>query len=193
MRQPGILVRIAGTPLIACLLIAGAAMVIYGWYLGYTVWWLALAAVGLVFRTLSAVGTVRRYKAWAAEWEAMGRVGGAPPQPAKPNPWKRTMLMAAALIGLPVAFSQPAIEDNPAVLSGLHWAWGLLALYCLLRVLGSLWRRAGNTVRRRRETRIEKSLDDPITLAVAQAADNPTRASAERNLPDYCRQLMSRD
>jgi hypothetical protein len=192
MRQPGILVRLAGTPLIACLLIAGAAMVIYGWYLGHTVWWLALAAVGFVFRTLSAVGAVRRYKAWVAQWEAMGRVGGTPPPVAKPNPWKRGMLMAAALIGLPVAFSQPAIQDNPALLSALEWGWGLLAIYCLLRVLAGLWRRAGSTARRRRQMRIEKSLDDPVTLAVAQASDNPTRASAERNLPDYCRQLMSR-
>jgi len=78
MRQPGILVRMAGTPLIACLIMAGAAVVIYGWYQGQVVWWLALAALGLVFRTLSAVGTVRRYKAWASRFEAMGQGGGTP-------------------------------------------------------------------------------------------------------------------
>jgi len=193
MRQPGILVRFAGTPLIACLLIAGAATVIYGWYLGHLTMWPMLIAVGTVFRTLSAVGTVRRYKAWAAEWEAMGRVAGAPKPAAKPKPWKRAMLMAAALIGLPLAFSQPAIQDNPAVLSGLHWAWGLLALYCLWRLLSALWRAKRNSVRRKREARIEKSLDDPITIAVGSATDCPTRASAQRNLPDYCLQLMSRD
>jgi len=165
----------------------------YGWYLGHLTVWPLLVAVGTVFRTLSAVGSVRRYKAWAAEWEAMGRVGGAPPQLAKPNPFMRTTMMAAALIGLPVAFSLPVIQDNVAVLSALHWAWGLLALYCLWRLLNGVWQRRRKSARRKREARIEKSLDDPITLAVAGTADCPTRASAQRNLPDYCLQLIGRD
>ena len=121
-------------------------------------------------------------------------MGGTPPPPAsKPNPFVRAMLMVAALIGLPVAFSQEVIQENAALLSALHWVWGLLALYCLWRVLAGWWRRSRNAARRKREVRIEKSFDDPITLAVGPASDNPTRASAQRNLPDYCLQLIGRD
>jgi hypothetical protein len=158
---------------------AGAAVVIYGFYQGQVVWWLALAAVGVVFRTLGAVGTVRRYRGWASRFEAMGQGGGAfAPLASKPNPFMRAMLMVAALIGLPVASSQSVIQDNAAVLSVLHWAWGLLALYCVWRLLAGLWRRSRNAARRKREVRTEKSFDDAITLAVGPASDNPTRASA---------------
>jgi hypothetical protein len=193
MKQPSILVRIAGTPLIACLSVTAAAVVIYGGYEGQLEWWLALAAVGAVFRTLSAVRAVRRYKAWRGEWEAMGQ-GGAPPPPAetpqRPNPQKRATLLVAALILMPMVSSLPAIHDNLALLRTLQWTWGLVALYCLFRVLGNLWRRAGSLMRHRSEARSAKCLDDPITLAVGAASGCPSRASAQRNLPDYCVQLM---
>jgi hypothetical protein len=67
-----LLVRVAGSPLRAFLLFVCYAAIVAGWYEGDVVWWLALTALGAAMRTLSAVGQVRRYKAWLAEWNAMG-------------------------------------------------------------------------------------------------------------------------
>jgi uncharacterized membrane protein YfcA len=193
MRQPHILVRFAGTPLTACLLIIGAALLIYGWYQGQVEWWIGLAAVGVVFRTLQAVSAVRRFKTWRGEWEAMGRVDDPPPPATLSGSWKRRLLTVAALIAIPMLASQPAIQGNPAMLSALRWAWGLLVLYCLFRMLLGLRRRIARRLDRKREARIEKGFDDPITLAVGHPSDGPTRASAQRNLPDYCLRLVGRD
>jgi hypothetical protein len=170
--------------------VAGAATVIYGWWLGHTVWWLAVAALGVVFRTLGAVGAVRRYKAWAARFEAMGRVGGAPPPASKPHPWMRGMGIVAALITIPIVSALPTMQYNPNLSIALHWAWGLLALYSLYRVLRVLWHRAGRVMDRRRQVRIAKSLDEPISIALGSVGGSPTRASIERNLPNYCEKLL---
>jgi len=72
MTRPALFVRVAGSPRSAVLLFMCYTAVVVGWCEGTIVWWLGLAAVGLFIRTLSAVGQLRRYKAWLAEWNAMG-------------------------------------------------------------------------------------------------------------------------
>src|ERR1022692_2478369 len=95
MNRPPLLVRVAGSPLPAFLLFLGYAAIIAGWYEGTVVWWLALAAVGASLRTLSAVGRVRRYKAWLAEWNAMDTKEQQRP---KDKPSRRWMFVTSAVL-----------------------------------------------------------------------------------------------
>jgi hypothetical protein len=88
MNRPSLTVRLAGAPRIAVLLWVGCAVVVAGWYEGYAPWWQALIAVAIAKRTLSAVGQLRRYKRWAAEWDAMG----APEDKPAPVPQSRVLV-----------------------------------------------------------------------------------------------------
>jgi hypothetical protein len=192
MREPGVLVRFAGKPLIACLILVGVAGLAYEWYEGQLVWWLALAAVGVALRTLSAVGTLRRYNAWASEWEAMGNLGTSPASRTS-HRWRNRVLLLVALIGIPVALTLPELQNFPALLDAMRWGWIALTLFWVFRVLRGLWQRAARRRTERKQARSAQSHDDPVSIAVGTVSDNPTRASAQRNLPDYCLRLLSRE
>src|ERR1039458_2849247 len=75
MNRPGLGTRFAGSPLGALVLFALYGAVGYGWWWGWqgqhVRWWVALCALAAAVRTLKAIGKVRRYKAWRAEFEAI--------------------------------------------------------------------------------------------------------------------------
>ena len=74
---------LTGAPGGALVLFLLYAALILGWYEGSVSWWVALAAVGLAFRTLGAMAARRRYLGWEAEWRAMGTMSGDAPRTPK--------------------------------------------------------------------------------------------------------------
>jgi hypothetical protein len=80
MNRPSALVRFAGYPPMATLLLIGYALIVAGWYQGRVSWWIGVAAIAAAGRTLGAIKRVRVYKAWLADWQAM-TTHDAPPRP----------------------------------------------------------------------------------------------------------------
>jgi hypothetical protein len=192
MKNPSLFVRFAGRPLIAFLFCACSGLVIYGWYLADVGWWWAFSAILSGLRALSAIGTLRRYKAWRAEWDAMGRTDSTPTAAPKRR-WKRGVLTALVLLIVPAMCTLPAVIANTALFNVLRWGWLLLVFYLVFRVLRRMFRGAWNRMGRSRQARMDKAMDAPIEFAVGRASGCPTRASAERNLPDYCLRIMGRN
>jgi hypothetical protein len=190
MTQPGLVARLAGTPWIALLLFAGAGLVVYEWYVGQIVWWLAAAAVLCSLRTVSAMARLRRYKAWAAEWQAMGAIEGTASPPPKRRRWKLAVISVLLLLAVPVLSGLPTVQANTAVLNGLRCFWLLLALYWFVRLIKRIFGAAKSRLGQRREASVEKAMEATIEFAIGRASECPTRASAERGLPDYCLRLM---
>jgi hypothetical protein len=140
MSRPPLLVRVAGSPLPAFLLLLGYAAVVAGWYEGHVVWWLALAAVGASMRTLSAVRRVRRYKAWLADWNAMGAAEQPRPKD-KPVGRRRVIVTSAALLLLAIPACFPYLQGNQEWRTALTLLWVVACIYLVGLVLRSItWR-----------------------------------------------------
>jgi len=186
MTRPPLLVRVAGSPLPALLLFFGYAAVVAGWYEGNVAWWLALAAVGASIRTLSAVGRVRRYKAWLAEWNAMGATAEQPKRKEKRAGRRWVTITGTALLLLAIAAGfghlQSADEQGMALTMLL-----VIACVCLL---GLVFR----SIKRRTRKRPKAEPEAPAALVVewmlGRASSSPSRSEAARKLPEYSARLL---
>ena len=183
MNRPSLQVRAAGSPLGALLLLCGYAAVIAGWYQGYLAWWLAAAAALASLRTFSSVGHVRRYKAWLAEWNAMS---GNTDTPRPKRKLGRGFFMTGAavmLVAIPIGISLLQDGDGMGTVLTLLWiAAGLYLVYVALRSVASRMAQRGET----------KADTAPATWMLGRASSSPSRADAEKNLPEYCARLIAR-
>lgn len=185
MSRPPLLVRMAGSPLPAFLLFMAYAAIVAGWYQGEAPWWLALAAVGASLRTLAAIGRLRRYKAWLAEWNAMG--AAEQPRPKEKRSGQRRLFIAVAallLLAIPAAF--PHLQGNAASGSALRLIWALACIYLAVPLLRSVKRRMAK--RRKAEP---EAVDAPVVeWTLGRASSSPSRFEAARKLPEYCTRLL---
>ncbi len=193
MNRPAPLVRLAGSPVGATLLFVMYGAVVLGWYEGHTAWWLALGAAGAAFRTLGAMGDVRRYKAWLADWQAIGGVGqAAPRQPGrKPQgktvPWVKWSIVALLSVGIPLAL--PSVPHDWG--EGLTMLWFVVLVYLLWKLLAMVL----SVFRRKSETAVEaggKSAKDAdmVQWLLPRASSSPSRADALQRLPEYSGRLI---
>ena len=183
MNRPPLLVRVAGSPLPAFLLFLGYAAIIAGWYEGTVVWWLALAAIGASFRTMSAVGRVRRYKAWLADWNAMG--GAEQPRPRDKRVRRRLFVTSAALLVLAIPVCFPYLQGNEEWRTALSLLWVVACIYLVALVL---WRIARWLTKRRTEQ--PEAVAGRVEWMLGRASSSPSRAEAVRKLPKYCIRLL---
>jgi hypothetical protein len=185
MSRPPLLVRVAGSPLPAFLLFLGYAAIVAGWYEGQVVWWLALGSVGAAIRTLSAVGRVRRYKAWLAEWNAMGAKEEPPPSHEQKRGGRRRLFVTSAALLLPaIPACLPYLEGNEEWRTALALLWVVACLYLVVLVLRSITRRM-----KRRKAQPEAATA-PVEWMLGRASSSPSRSEAARNLPEYCTRLL---
>jgi hypothetical protein len=184
MNRPRRLVRLAGSPRGALLLFIGYAVIVYGWYQGDVPWWLAVGAVAAGFRTLAAVGRMRRYKAWLADWQGMG-AGDEPPRPKKRRGW--VLVAGAALLVVAIPLVQPETGPNDA----LTVLWCVACLYLVFALVRGILRRIRG--RRKVKAEVAQTRDEaaPVAWLVPRAASSPSRADAMRSVPDYCARLMA--
>jgi hypothetical protein len=183
MSRPAPLVMLAGSPVGTPVLLSLFGSLIFGWYLGNAPWWMALAALGLAFRTLSAMGARRRYLAWEAEWKAMGRMESETRAVAKKRGNASRSNWLAALVWVASLAFIPAADSNDVLVSLLLALWIASSVYLLFRGIRS----------RARRTRIQhqKAADDaPVSWAVDRASSSPSRESAQRNLPGYSARVI---
>jgi hypothetical protein len=200
MNPPSLLARLAGRPRAAWLLFAVYAAVVLGWYEGDVVWWLALGAVGAAIRTLSAVGQVRRYKAWQAQWQAMGEplhTAAPPPRLPKKTKRRRGRFIGAALLflGLPAYLAQIVNDEwhsNDTLVGLLALLWGAVCLYLVFRFFRGIVRR-GTTRHAGKAEGVEAETEvAPVAWLVGRPSFSPSCADAMRNLPEYSARLLKR-
>lgn len=185
MSRPTLLVRIAGSPLGAFLLFLVYAAVIAGWYEGQVVWWLALGSVGAAIRTLSAVGRVRRYKAWQAEWNAMGAREESAPQNRDKRGARRSVFLASLLL-LAIPMCLPYLGGNEEWRTALSLLWVVACLFVVGLALRSITRRVSKRLKSRREV-----VYAPVKWMLGRASSSPSRTEAARKLPEYCTRLLN--
>jgi hypothetical protein len=182
MTAPSPFARLAGMPIFAILLFIGYGAVITSWFEGHVPWWLALFAALAALRTLKAVGEVRRYKTWLANWNAMDAQEQAPPR-RKILTLNRVLpvIAGAAFLFLPLlrapGTSDSALQQGIWVVSGLYLVFALVR-FILRRV------RKGSTAQPQSESK-------PVSWLIDRASSAPSREDATENLPDYCAGLLS--
>jgi len=192
MTRPSLFVRVAGSPRKALLLLVCCAAVVVGWCGGDVVWWVGLAAVGVSIRTLSAIGQLRRYKAWLAEWNAMGDKEEPSPPPKKKRAGRGTFIGIAVLLLFVVPAWSQHIEGNDGFRTALMLLWFVSLIYLVGAALRGITRR----MRRRPQVQVEadaapESATAPVQWMLGRASSSPSRAESARQLPEYCTRLLS--
>jgi len=207
MKRPSLFAGLSGYPLMAIVLFMVYAAIVLGWYQDSAPWWLALAAVLAATRTLSAVGQVRRYKAWSAQWQAMSEPVSAQrriphphrsaevvtqnqPSTAKEPHRGRLLAIVAALLVLAI----PAYvgDGSDRVSSALTCLWLAACLYLAFRLLRRLMRRGIKRHEQRTAPQKREAESPFVTWVMDRASSSPSRAEAMRALPDYCARLLWR-
>ncbi len=184
MNRPHFLVRVAGSPLPAFVLFLVYAAIVAGWYQGAVPWWLALAAIGAFFRTLSAIGQVRRYKAWVAEWNAMDAKEQPRPKDKPTRRWKSVTAAVFLFLAIPMCF--PHLLVSPESRTALMLLWSLASSYLFV----SLVRGIRQWVRNRSIVQQEAAAPQ-VDWMLGRASSSPTRSEATRKLPEHCIGLLS--
>ena len=191
MNRPEALVKLAGSPVGACVLLSGCAFAMYTCYQGQLTWWWGLIAAFLAVKVLGSYSYMRSYKAWRAEWDA-----AAAPQEArlpKKNHGGRLAIVAALmmLLSFPEILAQLGQEPGTQLYDALRMAgWGgalflaLTCLYFVFRLFRGVWRWLPKP---KRSTKAEAPAI--VTLAVG-ASSSPSLSEAKRNLPEYAQQLL---
>lgn len=157
MSPPSVLSRVCGRPVTAMLLLLFCAALVLGWYAQQVPGLIAACAVMAALRTLKAVVQVRRYKAWAARWEAV--VEEEKPQQAqaqsKPQTIARThshrrgwrlwrfLLGMALFVGIPSYMGylehqralDPWLPPDDALKAALTLVWCAVCLYLAFALL----------------------------------------------------------
>lgn len=180
MTAPSPYARLAGTPILAVLLFIGYGMVITGWFEGHVAWWWAALAFLAALKTLKALGEVRRYKAWLAQWNAMDGQEQAKPARKRPSLGRVLVLIAAGMFLFPL-FQASGTPD-----SGLKdVAWVASALYLVFALARFILRR----VRKGRSAE-GSGESKPVSWLIDRASSAPSREDATEQLPDYCAALL---
>jgi hypothetical protein len=204
VKRPSALSRLIGAPLVALLLLAACTAVSIEWFAGDAPWWLGLLALLTALHTLSSLGQVSRYKAWAAKWQAMGepehaaaRVqpnGGdrevgqkiAPENRARRHPLRIAVAVLFAL-AIPASVASNSVEPSGA----LTCLWLASCLYLVFAVVRGMTRRGGKRHEKKAVAAKEQSRSPFVDWALPRASSSPSRADATRHLPDYCARLVS--
>jgi hypothetical protein len=141
-------------------------------------------------KTLGSIQRVRRYKAWHAEWLAMGG------QDAPVQPKKRRGIVIASVLAVALPFAAAQLRDNAAIPNSmadeLMWVWAIACLYLACRLAWKLMTLTRRRLGRAAQQREAKEDLAPISWLVPLTSSSPSRAEAEANLPEYCARLISR-
>ncbi len=184
MTRPSWLVRLAGSPAGSVLVILFCGCIIAGWWEGLIRGWVAFAAAWIILQTISARKQVRRYNAWVGEWREMG--GESVPAARKRSTaklWGGAVVLVAVLLAIGRLFpKQPQQGEAFAVV----WCPAFAALLAS-RLIPLLRRRSG----KRAAVKQAKAETEPVAWVVGRASSSPSRAEAEKNLPEYAARVLN--
>ncbi len=120
MKRPDGLRGVVGTPVVTLLVVAGACLGPYAWYVNPDAWPLAVAGLCVIGWVANANAAVARYTAWKRQWDAMGP-GGAPPR-VSDRPAFKVAVLVLAVVALAVFLS--AHPDRPGYALAFNWLMG---------------------------------------------------------------------
>jgi hypothetical protein len=183
MNRPHFLVRVAGSPLPAFLLSLCYAATVAAWWEGNVPWWLALAAIGAFIRTLSAIGQVRRYKAWVAEWNAMDAKEQPRPKDKPASRWKSVTAAVFLFLAIPMCFPHLLVSQESR--TALMLLWSLASIYLFVSVVRGIRQRARN-----RSMAQQEAAATQVDWMLGRASSSPSRSEATRKLPEHCAGLL---
>jgi hypothetical protein len=181
MTAPSPWARLAGAPIVAILLFVLYGTIITAWFQGSVPWWLAAVACLAALKTLKAMGDVRRYKVWLAQWNAMDGQAEAKPARKLPSVGRVLILLAAAIFIYPL-LQAPGTHDSALK----EAAWVASGLYLVFALVRFILRR----VRKGRDAQGEGE-SKPVGWLIDRASSAPSREEATAQLPDYCASLLS--
>jgi hypothetical protein len=170
-------------------------------------WWLALASVAGILKVFSAVGKMRRYNAWLKDWNGMTEEEeprrAEDSRPRKPERgsaatlrkqgrkrlWKLLTWAAALALTAPVWLA--AFGAKPP--DGIAALWFASFLFLLARLLARLFRLLLRRGARRGEAKADAKAKGGghVACLLRVPSSSPSRADAERYLPDYCARLLA--
>jgi hypothetical protein len=161
------------------------AVVVAGWYQGHVVWWLALVAVVASLRTLWAVGRLRRYKAWLAEWNAMGATEQTQRKKERGGK-RRVFITGAVLLLLTIPACLPNLQGNDTQWSAAVTLWLVACVY----LGGVMLRGITRWMTKRRKAEPESEGAPIVEWMLGRASSSPSRADAARKVPEYTSRLL---
>lgn len=186
MNRPSALVRFAGYPPMTTLLLIGYTFIVAGWYQGRVSWWIGVAAIAAAGRTLGAVKRVRAYKAWLVDWQAM-TAHDEPPRPEKNRLRSWLLVIGAMFIAVAIPLSGSA-ETRPS--AAVTVIWSLACLYLVFALLRSSLRLIRGRGKVRAEVAQANEEAAPVAWLLGLPSSSPSRADAQRELPEYCARLI---
>jgi hypothetical protein len=180
MKRPGGLRGVVGTPVVTLLVVAGACLGPYAWYMNPDAWPLGVAGLWVIGWVANANAAVARYTAWKRQWDAMGP-GGAAPR-VSDRPAFKVAVLVLAVVALAVFLS--AHPDRPGYALAFNWLMGggicALVGWLALRRLRSTARPFWAPKRREREA-------DVVGLSVRSPLIRvPDLKGAYDALPEHC-------
>jgi hypothetical protein len=200
MNQPTRVTRFIGTPRIAAVLYVGIGLAVLGWAGGGVPWWLALAALCSVGTVRKASAEVKRYDAWAKEWNAMagGFSHAVPPPRQRPRPAGKPKVQIspwvaiAALLWMSIPVVAPSVTPESG--KALTVLWCFVSLYLLWKVLRVAYRAVFRPKARTAAAgqAVQKAQGpDVVAWVLPRASSSPSRADAMRRLPEYSARLIA--
>ena len=199
MNPPTSMTRFLARPRVATALYVGCAVAVLGWFGGGVPWWLGLMALCFVGTVRKAVGDVRRYNQWAAEWRRMGPESApAPPVTPRARPRGRKAssrwhgVIAAALLLFPIIPSFAMSATSEALRNAMTLLWLATAVYLLCKIVLNLRpRRSSVKAVPASPVPAQTNAADVVQWVLPRASSSPSRAEATRQLPEHCLRLMS--
>ncbi len=203
MNRPSLLTRLMAGRLMSIVLLLACGATGLGCFAGEVSWWLGLLALFMALQTLSAIGQVRRYKAWAVKWQAMAAPVNATPR-VLPNDaaggvgqkassgtkcrrhgWLRISVAALLALAIPAY-----VGDSGAPSAALTWLWLAACLYLAFRLVRGTMRRGGRRPEQKAVAAREETEAPFVMWVMDRASSSPSRAEAEHNLPEYSARLL---
>lgn len=186
MKRPAGLRGVVGTPIVTLLVVAGACLGPYAWYVNPDAWPLALAGLCVIGWAAEANAAVAHYKAWKREWDAMGP-GGARAR-VSDRPAFKVAVLALTVVALAVFLS--AHPDRPGYALAFNWLMGggTCALVGWLAV-----RRFRSAARPFRASRTREREADAVSVCVRSPLIRvPDLKGAYGALPAHCWDVLGR-
>ena len=133
------------------------------------------------------------------DWAALKRLiqiarrdtGQARPQQPQKHGSRGWMVVTVAVL---LVFAIPAYltqirNDSEQVASVLNWLWVAICLFLVFKSFGLVRRFFARSSARSTALRQTKEEAEPVTWLVGRASSSPSRAEAQRNLPEYVARL----
>jgi hypothetical protein len=191
MRRPSLPVQLLGFPPVTFALLALYGYIFWQSYEERMPFILALVAFFAAWKTIRAYDAKRAYKDWERRVRAIEEEGrGLIKAPGIIRRGTVVCVILAVIAILVAMVYQPDGNVGALAIAGVKWLAGLYLGVTFVRLLVALYRRRA---KRKANSQLAKCESPFVEWTLAVPSESPTRAMAERELPDYCAGLIQRE